>query len=117
MTEQDNTQCIFCLEAMPQSDNNKVVERACQCQYSCHSGCLDTWRQTNPNSCAICRKRAGDGGSGATAPTEIRLLQETIRQNNLERLREVGRIPNICICFYIAFLIAAIVGVSIIYLS
>lgn len=53
---QDTQQCIFCLEELPLHDSNKIVERSCLCQYSCHSACLDTWRKTESYSCAICRK-------------------------------------------------------------
>jgi hypothetical protein len=106
----DESRCIFCLEAIPDSDNNKVVERACYCQYSCHSRCLNTWRQTENNSCAICRKNAG-----ATAPHLEEIEVANLQPISEERIATLRIYELCCISILVIFLIAGSIGIYYIY--
>ena len=117
----EETQCIFCLESLPFSDNNKVIERECQCQYSCHGGCLNTWRQTENNSCAICRKKAllipiTPPNEGA----EYTMIRDTLERNQHYNIQNTYQLLTCCgsilyMCITLVAFIACVVLVCIAY--
>jgi hypothetical protein len=106
--QQETIPCIFCLEELPLHDNNKVVERACLCQYTCHSGCLNTWQNTEKNSCPICRKKDGDG---ATAP-HLEQIESTIQHSlNQRQIAFIRKCELWCIMIICCVVIAGIIGI------
>jgi hypothetical protein len=112
MEKNEETRCIFCFEAMHESDNNKIVERSCLCQYDCHSACFDKWRQTEQNSCAICRKKAG-----ATAPHIEEIEGVIIQPISEERIATIRMYELCCISILVIFVTAGSIGIYFIYHS
>jgi hypothetical protein len=123
---QETTQCIFCLEALPLSENNKVVERACQCQYNCHGGCLNTWRQTENNSCAICRKKVGTDPVTVATPSqnegvEYTMIRDTLERNQHNNIQNTYQLLTCCgsilyMCITLVAFIACVILICIAYL-
>jgi hypothetical protein len=47
----DNESCIICLDNNPETITYKGV---CECHPRIHTECINTWYQTNPETCPIC---------------------------------------------------------------